>query len=178
MTSVLGGKSQLKISRGEQHLGLPLGPKLLHYITLLFRIKFPRVCNKCLHDRIGFELLPGYVISCVVARHTMWTSDFITQLFSNESTGYGTHFYIAELVLNQLCNNFGRNGKGGLNILSSQGRKCGINKFWAKKTAGRFGCGSRGWRQTIYVRIFPNIWSVFGTANRSNINNFRDRRPA
>ena len=28
------------------------------------------------------------------------------------------------------------------------------------------------------VVIFPNIWSVFGTANRPNINKFGDFRPA
>ena len=54
----------------------------------------------------------------------------------------------------------------------SQGRKCAINKFWTKKSAGRLEWGSRGSRQIIYVRILPNIWSVFGPANRPNINNY------
>ena len=48
----------------------------------------------------------------------------------------------------------------------TQGRKCAINKFWAKNPRGLLGWGSRGSRQIIYVRIFPNISNVFGTANR------------
>ena len=59
-----------------------------------------------------------------------------------------------------------------------QSRKCAINNFWTKNSARRLGWGSRGSRQIIYGRIFPIIWSVFGTANRPNINNFRGRRPA
>ena len=59
-----------------------------------------------------------------------------------------------------------------------QSRKCAINNFWTKNSVGLLGWGSRGSRQIIYVRIFPNICSVFGTANRPNINNFRDRQPA
>ena len=60
----------------------------------------------------------------------------------------------------------------------SQSRKCAINNFWTKNPRGLLRWGSRGSRQIIYVRIFPNIWSVFGTTSRPNIKNFRDRRPA
>ena len=60
----------------------------------------------------------------------------------------------------------------------TQSRKCAINNFWTKNPLGLLGWGSRGSRQIIYVRIFSNIWSVFGTTSRPNINNFRDRRPA
>ena len=63
-------------------------------------------------------------------------------------------------------------------IALTQSRKCAINNFWTKNPRGLLGWGSRGSRQIICVRIFPNIWSVFGTANRPNINNFRDRQPA
>ena len=59
-----------------------------------------------------------------------------------------------------------------------QSRKCAINNFWTKNPWGLLGWGSRGSRQIIYVRISPNIWSVFGTGNRPNINNFQDRQPA
>ena len=45
---------------------------------------------------------------------------------------------------------------------SIQSRKCAINNFWTKNLRGLLGWGSRGSRQIIYVRIFPNIWSVFG----------------
>ena len=60
----------------------------------------------------------------------------------------------------------------------SQSRKCAINNLRTKNPRGLLGWGSRGSRQIIYVRIFPNIWSVFETTSRPNINNFRDRRPA
>ena len=43
---------------------------------------------------------------------------------------------------------------------------------------GLLGWGSWGSRQITYVRIFPNISSVFGTASQPNINNCRDRQPA
>ena len=79
---------------------LPLGPKLLHYITLFVSNEFPRLCSNCLHCRIGFELFSSYVMSCVVAKHTMWASDYITELFSNEFTGYAIYFYITELASN------------------------------------------------------------------------------
>ena len=63
-------------------------------------------------------------------------------------------------------------------IRSYLSRKCAINTFWTQKSAGLLGWGSRGSRQIIYVRIFPNIGSVFGTANLPNINSFRNRQPA
>ena len=57
-------------------------------------------------------------------------------------------------------------------------RKCAINNFGQKIRRGGWGEGlSRGSRQIIYVRIFPNIWSVFGTPNQPNTNNFQGRRP-
>ena len=59
-----------------------------------------------------------------------------------------------------------------------QSRKCAINNFSTKNPRGLLGWGSRGSCQIIYVRIFPSLWSVFGTTRRPNINNFRDRRPA
>ena len=62
---------------------------------------------------------------------------------------------------------------GSYFLLICQSQKCAINNFWTKNSAGLLGWGSRGSRQIIYVRIFPNIWSVFGTANRPNQNNFR-----
>ena len=58
-----------------------------------------------------------------------------------------------------------------------QSRKCAINNFWTKRSAGRL-WGSWGSGQIIYVGIFPNIWSVFGSTNRPNISSFRGRRPA
>ena len=37
------------------------------------------------------------------------------------------------------------------------GRKCAINNFWTKNPRGVLGRGSRGSRQIIYARIFPNV---------------------
>ena len=42
-------------------------------------------------------------------------------------------------------------------MIKDQGRKCAINNFWTKNPRGLLGSGSRGSRQIIYVRIFPNI---------------------
>ena len=53
-----------------------------------------------------------------------------------------------------------------------------INNFWTKKIGGAVRVRVQGVAPIIYVRIFLNIWSVLGTANRPNINNFRDRQPA
>ena len=62
---------------------LPLGPKLLHHITLFFRINFPDyVISLYITESVSNYFL-GHVISCVVAKHIMWTSDCITWLFSN-----------------------------------------------------------------------------------------------
>ena len=57
-------------------------------------------------------------------------------------------------------------------------RKCAIHNFWTNNLVERLGWGARGSRQIIYVRLCPNIWSVFGTANRPNINNAPGRRQA
>ena len=58
--------------------GIPLGPKLLHYITLCFRINLPdHVINVYIAELVS-TYFPSYVLSCVVAKHTMWTSDYIT----------------------------------------------------------------------------------------------------
>ena len=74
--------------------------------------KFPRLCYNFTLQNWFSNYFLGYVISCLVAQHTMWTSDYITQLFLNQFiTDYVMCFYIAELVLNQLCNHFGLNGK-------------------------------------------------------------------
>ena len=40
-------------------------------------------------------------------------------------------------------------------------RKCAINNFWTKKFARLLGWGSRGSRQIIYVRIFPQCLKCF-----------------
>ena len=42
-----------------------------------------------------------------------------------------------------------------------QSRKCAINHFWTKNPRGLLGWASRGSRQIIYVRIFPNVCEVF-----------------
>ena len=59
----------------------------------------------------------------------------------------------------------------------TQSRKCAINNFWTKKSAGRLGCGSRGSRQ-LFMLGFSQVLKCFRDANRPNINNFRGRRPA
>ena len=45
---------------------------LIYYVAIL-----------SLHYKIGFESFLGYTNSCLVAKHTLWTSDFITQIVSN-----------------------------------------------------------------------------------------------
>ena len=68
-------------SRG--FLDIPLGPKSLHYITLLFRINFPNYVIILYIAELVSNYFLGYVISRVVTKHTMWASDYITELFSN-----------------------------------------------------------------------------------------------
>ena len=55
--------------------GVPLGPKLVHYVTLLFRNNFPDYVVIYYITELVSNCLLGYVISCVVTRHTMWTLD-------------------------------------------------------------------------------------------------------
>ena len=55
-----------------------LGPKLLHYITLLFRINLPDYVIIFYITELVLNYFLGYVISCVVAKHIVWTSDYIT----------------------------------------------------------------------------------------------------
>ena len=57
---------------------LPLGPKLLHYITLFFRINFPDYVIFVYITELVSNYFLGYVISCVVLEYTMWTLDYIT----------------------------------------------------------------------------------------------------
>ena len=57
---------------------LPLEPNLLHYITFLFRIHFSDYVIIAYITELVSNYLSGYLISCVVAKHTMWTSDCIT----------------------------------------------------------------------------------------------------
>ena len=65
-------------------LKLPLGPKWLHYITLFFfRIHFPSYTIILYITELASNSFPGYVMSCVIAKHTMWTWYYITELFSN-----------------------------------------------------------------------------------------------
>ena len=42
----------------------------------------------------------GSVISCIVAKHTMWTVDYIIELFLNGFTGYLIYLHITELASN------------------------------------------------------------------------------
>ena len=57
---------------------IPLGPKLLHYITLLFRINFPDYVIIFYIAELVSNYFLGYVISCVVAEHTICASGYIT----------------------------------------------------------------------------------------------------
>ena len=57
---------------------LALGTKLLHYIALLFGIHFPDSVIIFHRAELVSNYFLGYVISCVVTKHTMWTSDCIT----------------------------------------------------------------------------------------------------
>ena len=80
--------------------GIPLRPKLLHYITLLFRINFPDYVRLFYFTELVSNYFLGYVISYVVAEHTIWTWDYIASLSSNLFTGYVISFYITKLVSN------------------------------------------------------------------------------
>ena len=57
---------------------ITIGAKVITLHNFIVRIRFPDYIKICLHNRIGFGLFLGYVVSCVVAKHTMWTSDYIT----------------------------------------------------------------------------------------------------
>ena len=57
---------------------IPLGPKLLHYIALLFRINFPDYVIILYMTELVSNYFLGYVICCLVTEHTMWASDCIT----------------------------------------------------------------------------------------------------
>ena len=56
---------------------MPLGPRLLHYITLLFQSSFPDYVIFLYITELVSKYFLGYVISGVVGKHTMWTSDYI-----------------------------------------------------------------------------------------------------
>ena len=85
----------------------PLGPELLHYMTILFRAIFPDYL--LLFASQNWYYFLGYVKSCVVAKHAMWTSDYIAYLF-NYFASYVICICITELVWNELCNDSGLNG--------------------------------------------------------------------
>ena len=74
-----GAELQLKLMEFKAVIvANPLGPKLLHYITLSFRINSQIMYFfVCITELVSNYFL-SYVISCVVAKHTMWTSDYIT----------------------------------------------------------------------------------------------------
>ena len=58
---------------------LPLGPQLLHYITLLFRINFPDYVIILYITELVLNYFLGYsVICCFVTKRTVWASDYIT----------------------------------------------------------------------------------------------------
>ena len=59
-------------------VGLPLGPKLLHYITLFFQINFPDYVIIFYITELVSSYFLGDIISCVVTKHTMWAMDYIT----------------------------------------------------------------------------------------------------
>ena len=66
----------------------PLGPKLLHYITLLSRITLPDHVVILYIAELVLNYFLRYVISCAVAKHTMCTLNHITKMLSNFFTGY------------------------------------------------------------------------------------------
>ena len=69
------GRGRSELAKSPE---LPLGPKLSHYITLLFRINFPGHVITFYIAELVSNCFLGYVISCVVTKHTMWASDYIT----------------------------------------------------------------------------------------------------
>ena len=58
-------------------MGVPLGPKSFTFMTLLFQTIVPDNILFYIADLVSNYFL-GYVISCVVAKHNMWTWDHIT----------------------------------------------------------------------------------------------------
>ena len=71
---------------------LPLGPKLLHYITLLFRINFLDYVILFYITELVSKYFLGYVISCVV--------------FKVNHMDIGLHYIIAFELIYRLCNLF------------------------------------------------------------------------
>ena len=56
-----------------------IGAKIFsHYRTLLFQMNFPDYVLTLYIAELVSNYFLGYVISCVVAKQTMWTSDYIT----------------------------------------------------------------------------------------------------
>ena len=97
-------------------LNLPLGPKSLHYITLLFRINFPDyVIIFCTLQKIGFELFPLLcnLLRCYRAYHG----------------GIGLHYIIVFELIYRLCNLFSETPK----------RQCNITRIYVLEGVGKGG---------------------------------------
>ena len=73
-------KEEMFLSDLRLHeLPLPLGPKLWHYMTLLFRINFSDYAIS-LHDRVYFELVPQLCKFLRCCKAYLVDIDYITQV--------------------------------------------------------------------------------------------------
>ena len=59
----------------QQHGNCTIGAKIITLHNFRVLNSFPQLPNK-ITEFLNYFL--GYVISCVVAKHTMWTSDYIS----------------------------------------------------------------------------------------------------
>ena len=55
-----------------------IGPKIITLHNFILSNYFPRSCNNFYITELVSNYFLGYVISCVVAEHTMCASDYIT----------------------------------------------------------------------------------------------------
>ena len=67
-----------QLKREKKNNKIPLGPKLLHYIMLLFRIDFTDYVIVFYITELVLNHLFDCVIFCVVTKHIMCVSDYTT----------------------------------------------------------------------------------------------------
>ena len=73
-----------EVHAGRLLLRHTIGAKIITLHNLFFRIYVPSFVMILINiTELVWNYFPSYVMSCVVAKHTMWTSDYIPQLFLN-----------------------------------------------------------------------------------------------
>ena len=77
-----------------------IGAKMITLHNFIFLINFPDYVRIAYITELVWNYFRSCVMSCVVAKHTMWTLHYITELFLNQFRGYVIYLYITELVSN------------------------------------------------------------------------------